>query len=134
MRKVALMMIVSGLLLTTGRAMATYSFSLSTKMHASPFLTNTLKEDSEKLITNVKVFYNPVAEQIAINFKLSKESTVAIKVMDALGNEVLNLMNGKLDEGLQNLSFETNGKLATGVYFVRVTSGTEVVVKRISVR
>lgn len=92
------------------------------------------KEDGEKLINNVKVFYNPVAEQITANFKLSKQGTVTIKVMDALGNEVLSLMNGSLEPGIQNLSFDSNGKLTTGFYFVRVTSGTETVVKRISVR
>ncbi|WP_085472229.1 T9SS type A sorting domain-containing protein [Sphingobacterium psychroaquaticum] len=91
-------------------------------------------EAVEKLINNVKVFYNPIAEQVTVNFKLGKQANVTIKVMDALGNEVLNLMNGRLDGGIQNLSFESNSKLTTGVYFVRVSSGAETVVKRISVR
>ncbi|WP_437921894.1 T9SS type A sorting domain-containing protein [Sphingobacterium sp. LRF_L2] len=92
------------------------------------------EDDAEKLINNVKVFYNPVADQITVNFKLAKQNTVAVKVMDALGNESLNLMNGRLDAGMQNLSFEASGKLTTGVYFVRVSAGAETVVKRISVR
>ena len=91
-------------------------------------------EDSEKLINNVKVFYNPVSEEIAINFKLNKTNTVTIKVMDALGNEVLSLHNGNLEAGMQNLSFDTQQKLSEGFYFVRVSSGTETIVKRISVR
>jgi len=91
-------------------------------------------EDNDKLINNVKVFYNPVSDEIAINFKLSKSSTVVIKVMDALGNEVLALHNGNLDGGMQNLSFDTQQKLSEGFYFVRVSSGTETIVKRISVR
>lgn len=120
-----------------GGAMAS---SLSFAAPANNFVTsshNSSKVDpikDEKIITNVKVFYNPVAEQITMTFKLSKQNEVTIKVMDALGNEVLNLMDGSLDAGVQNLSFESNGKVATGVYFVRVTSGTETVVKRISVR
>lgn len=100
----------------------------------SNFTARVIGQENEKLINNVKVFYNPVAEQITLNFALSQQNTVVIKVMDALGNEVLNLMNGRLDEGLQSLSFDTDGKLSTGFYFVRVSSGTETVVKRISVR
>ncbi|WP_312187569.1 T9SS type A sorting domain-containing protein [Sphingobacterium sp.] len=91
-------------------------------------------KDTEKLINNVKVFYNPIAEQINLSFKLAKSSSVSIKVMDALGNEILQLMNGNLDSGIQNLAFEHGGKLTTGFYFVRVVAGSETVVKRFSVR
>jgi hypothetical protein len=90
--------------------------------------------ESDKLINNVKVFYNPIAEQVTVSFKLAKQNTVSIKVMDALGNEVLGLMNGALEGGNQNLAFDTNKKLTSGFYFVRLVAGTETVVKRISVR
>lgn len=91
-------------------------------------------KDVDKLINNVKVFYNPISEQISLSFKLGKQSSVAIKVMDALGNEVVQLMNGSLDAGNQNLSFDPSGKLNSGFYFIRVVSGSETVVKRFSVR
>lgn len=97
------------------------------------FGDNNIK-DTEKLINNVKVFYNPIAEQVNLSFKLAKSSAVSIKVMDALGNEILQLMNGNLEAGVQNLSFEHGGKLTTGFYFVRVVAGSETVVKRFSVR
>lgn len=90
--------------------------------------------ESDKTITNVKASYSPVAEQIIVSFKLSKQSVVSIKLMDALGNEVLTLSNGTLEEGMNNLSFETEGKVSSGFYFLRVMSGLETVVKRISVR
>ncbi|MFZ4261097.1 T9SS type A sorting domain-containing protein [Sphingobacterium sp. HJSM2_6] len=93
-----------------------------------------LAEEGDKLITNVKVIYNPISSEISVGFKLAKANAVIIKVMDALGNEVMNLHNANLDAGMQNLSFPTNQKLAEGFYFVRVTSGSETVVKRISVR
>lgn len=91
-------------------------------------------KEVDKLINNVKVFYNPISEQISLSFKLGKQSSVAIKVMDALGNEVVQLMNGSLDAGNQNLSFDPTGKLNSGFYFIRVVSGSETVVKRFSVR
>lgn len=109
-----------------------YSSSSATSSFAN--IENNEKEDAEKLIANVKAFYNPISTQLSTSFKLSKQADVVIKVMDALGSEVLSLMNGALDKGLQNLSFDTEGKLTPGFYFVRITSGTETVVKRISIR
>ncbi|WDF67996.1 T9SS type A sorting domain-containing protein [Sphingobacterium oryzagri] len=131
MKKIAFVALASVCMLQAGRAMHSNSGNISFATVVAPHLP---EEEAEKLINNVKVFYNPVAEQITANFKLSKQGTVAIKVMDALGNEVLNLMNGRLDAGVQNLSFDANGKLTAGFYFVRVSSGAETVVKRVSVR
>lgn len=88
---------------------------------------------NSKLLSNVKVFPNPTVESINLSFRLSKRAEVAIKVMDALGNEMMVLLSQTLDSGNQSHSFDIQGKLATGVYFVRLSSGTETVVKRISV-
>ena len=54
--------------------------------------------------------------------------------MDALGNEVLHLFNGNLDEGNQNHLFDSNEKVTPGFYFLRVASGAETIVKRISIK
>lgn len=131
-RKIALFLVSSFMLAATSVAPAMASNSVYPKPSSSTSIS--VAEESDKVITNVKVFYNPIAEQVLLTFKLSQQQNVSIKVMDALGSEVLNLMNGRLDVGSQNLSFDTNGKLTTGFYFVRVTSGSETVVKRISVK
>ncbi|HLR00141.1 MAG TPA: T9SS type A sorting domain-containing protein [Sphingobacterium sp.] len=91
-------------------------------------------KDEDKGIADVKVFYNPVSSEISMTFNLKEQNDVVIKVMDALGSEVLDLMDAKLDKGMQNVSFDTGGKLESGIYFVRVSSGSETVVKRISIR
>lgn len=110
--------------------------ALYASAHNNPVSTFDISEpkNAEKIITNVKVFYNPIAEQVAVAFKLTKSGNVNIKVMDALGNEMLTLHNADLEEGMQSLSFETEGKLTTGFYFVRVSSGSETIIKRISIR
>ncbi|MBD1434026.1 T9SS type A sorting domain-containing protein [Sphingobacterium sp. DN00404] len=133
-KKIALFTLASITMLGVGKAMPIHTVLEKANMTLHAFSMPNSDQESEKLINNVKVFYNPVAEQITLNFTLSQQNTVVIKVMDALGNEVLNLMNGRLDAGLQSLSFDTDGKLTAGFYFVRVSSGTETVVKRISVR
>ncbi|MGV3761128.1 T9SS type A sorting domain-containing protein [Parapedobacter sp.] len=96
-----------------------------------PFKANNVVND--KLLSSVKVFPNPIVDQISLSYRLDKQSTVSIKVMDALGNEVMTLLNQELDAGPQSHVFETNNKLTNGFYFIRVSAGTETVVKRISV-
>ncbi|PUV21335.1 MULTISPECIES: T9SS type A sorting domain-containing protein [Sphingobacterium] len=137
--KAAYLTLITALILCSGVAQVYakspdgYTYLQTTGSRNEEFGDNTIK-DTEKLINNVKVFYNPIAEQVNLSFKLAKSSSVSIKVMDALGNEILQLMNGNLDAGIQNLSFEHGGKLTTGFYFVRVVAGSETVVKRFSVR
>ena len=114
-------------------------FGSSVLASAAPILKTNIsmereKEDTDKIITNVKASYNPVVEQIAVSFNLSKQSSVTIKLMDALGNEVLHLFSGNLEEGNQNHLFETTDKITPGFYFLRVASGSETVVKRISIK
>lgn len=99
--------------------------------HASSFVN---EEEHEKNINNVKVFYSPVSQQINVSFKLTKQGTVSIKLMDALGNEVLNLLNSTLERGNQSFAFDTNDKITPGFYFLRVVAGGEAVVKRMSIR
>src|SRR5690606_32562591 len=65
-----------------------YHHTLNSDAHFSYDKVKKTDEEAEKNITNVKVMYNPVSEQINVNFKVAKQSTVAIKLMDALGNEI----------------------------------------------
>jgi hypothetical protein len=122
-------------------ALAIFSFGLfGSAVYANSLPTDASisidrqKETADKLITNVKASYNPVVEQIVVSFNLAKQSSVTIKLMDALGNEVLPLFNGNLDEGNQNHLFDTNEKVTPGFYFLRVASGAETIVKRISIK
>lgn len=91
------------------------------------------KHDNSKTLSDVKVFPNPVTDQINLIFKLNKDSKVTIKVMDALGNEVSTLLSQNLTQGEQNQSFMTNGKFGSGYYFIRIIAGSETIVKRIQV-
>jgi|SRR5699024_10091371 len=111
-----------------------FSKAHSNSLKTSSSLFSTIEENTNKVITDVKVFYNPVSSEISTTFNLRKQGNVLIKVMDALGSEVMNLMDAKLDEGVQSISFDTEGKLEAGIYFVRVSSGSETIVKRFSIR
>ncbi|MBE8720219.1 T9SS type A sorting domain-containing protein [Sphingobacterium pedocola] len=108
-----------------------YSHTSATQYISSLFVN---EEENEKNINNVKAFYNPVSQQINVSFRLAKQGTVSIKLMDALGNEVLNLSNSTLESGNQSFAFDANDKITPGFYFLRVVVGGEAVVKRMSIR
>ncbi|HVW98112.1 MAG TPA: T9SS type A sorting domain-containing protein [Mucilaginibacter sp.] len=87
----------------------------------------------DKLLSNVSVYPNPVTDQINLKYDISRASTVTIKVVDVLGNEVATLYNQRTEPGEKNFSYPLNNKLNRGFYFLRVVAGTESVIKRISI-
>lgn len=87
----------------------------------------------DKLLTIVKIYPNPVDEQLNIILSLSRDTPVAIKIIDLLGNEVVTLSNERLNAGEQTKTFTIPSRLNAGIYFLRVIAGSESQVKRISV-
>ena len=90
-------------------------------------------DEGDKILNNVKVYPNPVTDQLNLTYLVSKDSNVIIMIMDVLGNEVATLFSDRLPAGQQNHSFNIATKLSSGFYFVRLMVGNEVVIKRISV-
>ncbi|WP_118194227.1 T9SS type A sorting domain-containing protein [Albibacterium indicum] len=98
----------------------------------APYLKMDHRE-SAKTLSNVKIYPNPISEQLNLTFKLSKTVNVSIKIMDALGNEINTLLSEELEEGNQVHTFSIKSNLNSGFYFIRIMAGTETVVKRIQI-
>ncbi|WP_082120609.1 T9SS type A sorting domain-containing protein [Pedobacter sp. BMA] len=100
--------------------------------------SNTTKNTSvaakDKLLTIVKIYPNPVEDQLNVILSIGKDNTqTTIKVIDLLGNEVVTLLNERLNSGDQTKSFTIPSRVNAGIYFLRVIAGSESQVKRISV-
>jgi len=93
---------------------------------------NVYKPD-DKLLNNVQIYPNPVTDQINLKYELSRSSSVSIKVLDILGNDIITLYSQREDAGEKTFNYYLNSKLTRGFYFVRIVAGTEYVTKRISV-
>lgn len=106
--------------------------STSTKSASTKTISNIALEIA-KPIDNVKIYPNPVAEQLTLSYTLKKESMVTIKILDVLGNEITTLLSRKVGAGDQSNTFILDNKLNSGFYFVRVIAGSDSVMKRISV-
>ncbi|KQM67188.1 hypothetical protein ASE74_06915 [Pedobacter sp. Leaf216] len=95
---------------------------------------NTTVAAKDKLLTIVKIYPNPVEDQLNIILSIGKDGTqTTIKIIDLLGNEVATLANERLNAGEQTKSFVIPNRINPGIYFLRVIAGSESQVKRISV-
>ena len=88
---------------------------------------------SDKILTVVRVYPNPIDDQINVTLKLEREINLSIKIMDLLGNEVITLSNERYPSGETTKSFNIPNRLNSGIYFLRIVAGAETSVKRISV-
>ena len=94
---------------------------------------NGTKDKSGKTLTILKVYPNPVVEQLNINLRLEKETNLSIKITDLLGNDIVTLANERVRHGEHTKTYNMPAKLNAGIYFLRVVAGGEPVIKRISV-
>lgn len=110
------------------------SFRSNTLSNKAPVKTlNTLNAEVQSPLDNVKIYPNPVTDQLNLTYNLKKESNVNIKLLDVLGNEIMVLLSKKVPAGEQTNTFYLDSKLSSGFYFVRVTVDSESMIKRISV-
>ena len=75
---------------------------------------------------------NPFNPTTVISYQLSAVSQVSLKVYDILGREVATLVNEKENAGSYSVNFNAS-RLASGVYFYRLTAGSYVSVKKLVV-
>ncbi len=91
--------------------------------------------NTQNLLNSLSVFPNPVVnDKLTVQFYVRKESTISVKLLDILGNEVINLMNEKRQIGDYRKEFDLSGSASAGLYFIRITCGTETAMKRISIQ
>ncbi len=77
---------------------------------------------------------NPFNPSTVINYQLSVNSNVTLKLYDVLGREVATLVNEHLPAGIYNYSFSTDRfQLPSGIYFYRLTSGNFSAIKKLVV-
>ena len=90
-----------------------------------------VEDNSQPLSFKLNQNYpNPFNPTTTISYSIPRSSFVTLKVYDILGNEVAALVNG--DKAAGNYRIEFNGsKLASGVYFYRLTAGNKTDVKKL---
>ncbi|MBD3749685.1 MAG: T9SS type A sorting domain-containing protein [Sphingobacteriales bacterium] len=110
---------------------------LKSSFHSNPTNSKATVKTSnievQSALDQLKIYPNPVTDQLNLTYNLKKESNVNIKLLDVLGNEIMILLSKKVPAGEQTNTFYLDSKLSSGFYFVRVTVDSESMIKRISV-
>jgi hypothetical protein len=111
-----------------------FGFTPNSEVSAAPKASTSFSyTKTEKMLSVLKVFPNPVEDQVNLVIKLDRESNFSVKIMDLLGNEVVTLANERAAAGEQTKTYNIPERLNPGIYFLKIISGSETVVKRISV-
>lgn len=82
--------------------------------------------ESYNLSQNYPNPFNPVTK---IQFSIAKSSDVTLKVYDATGKEVINLVNQQMNAGLYSVTWDASA-VPSGVYFYKLKSGNFTETKR----
>ena len=64
---------------------------------------------------------NPFNPSTSINFSIPNKANVSLKVFDLLGSQIAELVNGEIEAGSYEVSFDAS-KLVSGVYFYKIQS------------
>ncbi len=86
-----------------------------------------------KILTVLKVYPNPVNEQLNISLRLDREIILSVKITDLLGNDVVTLANERTPGGEQTKTYTIPNKLNAGIYVLKIVAGNEQKVMKISV-
>lgn len=101
---------------------------------ASPNDSLLFIKEGRNLVNTLSIYPNPIQEKVNISYFVKKENLVSIRILDVLGNEVLSLMSEKKPNGFHQNTFQLSGKVPRGFYFIRISVGGEIAMRRISIQ
>ena len=84
-------------------------------------------------VERMVAYPNPASDVLKIKFTIENENEVSIRLIDALGKELIARSLGSLSAGTYRESFNTSG-FSSGVYFIEFTLGNEKLVKRFAIK
>ena len=73
---------------------------------------------------------NPFNPATVISYQLPTASRVTLKVFDMLGRQIATLVNGQMEAGMHQVSFDAS-RLASGVYIYQLQAGSFVASKKL---
>jgi len=88
---------------------------------------NSQPSESEKTFNLSQNFPNPVFSRTVIKYALAKKSKVELKIYDATGREIANLLNKEQNSGHYKVNWDikdvSKKRFPNGVYFYRLRAG-----------
>ncbi|MCX6200446.1 MAG: M43 family zinc metalloprotease [Bacteroidetes bacterium] len=85
-------------------------------------------------VSEISIFPNPSRGDATLNLDLSKAGNLSVKVYDIQGKEVMNIFEGWLNAGEEQMTIEGSSKLSAGVYIVNVKAGDSVIQRKLVIQ
>jgi sugar lactone lactonase YvrE len=95
-------------------------------------LPTAVEDENNSVINNYSLeqnYPNPFNPSTSIQYRVSSNSNVSLKVYDVLGNEVATLVNEEKPAGSYEVKFDASG-LSSGIYFYKLSAGSLVETKK----
>lgn len=115
------------------------AYDLSVKvLPANDPACNTDGLEDFKMANALSIYPNPSKGNAYLNFDLPSTTSVRINVYDVLGNTVGQLYNGKMSQGLNQISMKPLNLVENGMYMVKIevdsSKGTRTYTQRMMVK
>jgi hypothetical protein len=95
-----------------------------------------VEENLPSTISLSQNYPNPFNPATSIDYSVPNNSDVSLDVFNIIGQKVKTLVNGKVNAGNHSITWdgtsENGSKVASGVYFYRLSVGDETIVKRMT--
>ena len=98
-------------------------FIYTTLISPLPGISDEYKIDIPKIFALYQNFPNPFARSTIIRYALPVESSVRLNIYDVVGRKIITLVDKKEKPGYKSVVWETNHKIAGGIYFYRLEIG-----------
>lgn len=96
-------------------------------------VNGSLSIEEEKVLSNLKVFPNPLTNETTLNIEVNLVGTenVSLSIIDIFGKNIINISETASSKYTKSLGLNN---LSKGIYLVKLSSGNEVVSKRILIQ
>ena len=81
-----------------------------------------------------EVFPNPASDFINVSYTLNLSGIVNIRIMNAAGVEVANILKESQDPGQYRNTFSLNSDLASGIYYVSLISSNQSFINKLIIK
>jgi hypothetical protein len=92
-------------------------------------LTDENEADTENVEVNYQIYPNPYNAYFHVTYTLDKPTNVTISLYSLSGNLVSHIVDNRIQNGVQHVTYNTSGNEITGVYYLRLQFGEKLYVR-----
>lgn len=88
------------------------------------------ESDIPNILNNIQIYPNPFNPETTISFSLEYAAEVVIDIYNSKGQKIKRILNDRLDQGLNKVSWKADRDTPSGIYFAKISMGSETEIKK----